>query len=595
MKIKEMYKNNNIKMLFNFIFSLLFVAGFNYYFFYENIFGRESIFNFLLLFFSMYIINQNKDVSFKSKRIPYLFSIIFVFFLLLGNRIYYTDDISTFYNLKIIFFTLITFIGFSKIIGEVIYIIFDKLTKYKFESKKVWKLYKNKYVWLIIWAFIFISWIPAFLTFYPGIFRYDFNYQTFMALNTMPFTKFHPPIHTLIWKLCINYGNFTGLNAGAHYTIPQMLFLSFAYARMIKFFIDKKINNWLILISILFLSINPVIALFSIEMTKDVYFTVFLVLFIVELLELLYDNTKFLNSKKHWALFIIYATLSLLFRNNFSYAYLLFIPIIVIYFRKYADKVLFITVIPCIAYLLINNVIYPLSGIGEGDEREKLNVPIQQIAYVVNKHNDTLSDVEKKQIDNYIDYKKAKEEYNPRFSDPVKNTFKTNYYKKNKKKFYKLWSNIFKNHKSDYISSFLTLNLPFWYIDVHTTETKGVMTYIGIGDQNVENRTYVVSRRYIIPSLIEPYRKVGKYEAMERLPFISTIFSIAFPIWIMIFTIFILIYKKDYKYILPIILLILFWLTYILGPLSCFRYVFPLFSLYPLFIVLIFNSDILNN
>ena len=63
-------------------------------------------------------------------------------------------------------------------------------------------------------------------------------------------------------------------------------------------------------------------------------------------------------------------------------------------------------------------------------------------------------------------------------------------------------------------------------------------------------------------------------------------------IGLIIFTIIMLMYKKQYNQILLVIPSLLLWLTYILGPVSNFRYVWPLFMLYPMYIYLILSNNI---
>ena len=265
--------NSNLRKILDIIFSGLFVLGLNYYFFENNGLGVRSIFNiiFLLLCFIMY--SKNNAVSFKEKKLSFIFSLMISASLVIGKIINAYNDLSVLSNANTAISTILMFIGFSKFFQEFLYIIFKKLTNVKINSNCLWKFYNLKHIFLIIWIIIFISWIPAYLAYYPGILAYDIITQSNQALGYETYSTHHPPLHTFIWQLCLNAESTFSINPLVLYSITQMLFLSFAFARLIKFLIDKKVNNWIILASILFFTINPVIAIFSFIMTKDIYFT----------------------------------------------------------------------------------------------------------------------------------------------------------------------------------------------------------------------------------------------------------------------------------------------------------------------------------
>ena len=78
---------------------------------------------------------------------------------------------------------------------------------------------------------------------------------------------------------------------------------------------------------------------------------------------------------------------------------------------------------------------------------------------------------------------------------------------------------------------------------------------------------------------------------MQKFPLIANLFSIAMPIWVMLFSSVILILKRRYKYLLVILLPMLLWATYLLGPVSNSRYIWPLMMIYPVFLFLILENE----
>lgn len=587
--INKLKNNKEIVSFYNVTISFLFIVSINRYLFPHDLLGRNTVFNCLLFYFIIKLINHNCTIKLKEKKYPFLFSIIFSLCLLIGRGMYNSNDFLLIFNSfkKIVLF-LISWYSFTIVFTEFIYTIFNYIRKTDTNNKQ-WKIYKTKHIFLFLWIVIFISWIPSFLAYYPGILSYDSRTQTMQAfLGISSYTKFHPPIHTFIWQVCLTMSKIVSINALIIYSIIQMAFLSFVFGRLIKYLIDKNINNYLVLFSILFFTINPVISIFSIIMTKDVYFSGFLILLTIELLKLGSNPKRYLESIKNICVFIFFVVLASLFRNNFIYVFILLIPVLLIVYRKYF-KCLIITLCSIVfIYYLINNCFYNALQIGPGNPREMLSVPIQQIACVVNMNDNKLDNNTKSEINYFIDYDTAYKQYNLRFADPVKNTFKTEYFSNNKSDFIRLWIKLLIKYPNEYISSFLSLNLPYWYFDANTTDSFSERVYIETGNYN--NDYYNVNRRSKMPNLLKQYEKVASYNSFEGIPIVSNIFSISMPLWLLLFALFSNLYKKNNITNITIIMYILLLMTYIIGPVSNFRYIFPMFAMYPLLFSIILNT-----
>ena len=474
--------------------------------------------------------------------------------------------------------------------GEISYLLCKKLSKKK-EKNNLWKLYNNKYILLILWILIFVTWIPSFLAYYPGINSYDAVVQTNqVAKGLSGYTKFHPPIHTMLWHICLKIGKeIINIEPLIIYSIIQMIIISFVFAKLIKLLIDRKTDNKLILLSVLFVSINPVISIFSMIMTKDALFGAFFVLFILEITKLVKDPKYYIKNPKNWINYCLIATLSALFRNNAIYAIILYTPIVLFIFRKYWKKLTILLILPIVLYNIINNQLYSSLGIGDGDPREMLSIPIQQLSSIANKYDEELSERTKENINKYISYEAALTEYNPRFADPMKNTFQSANAALNKKAFVHLWLDLLLKYPTDYVSSALSLNLPYWYFDANTNDEYSKSTYIET--HMVYTDYYQVKRDSKMPWLLEKLEKVVHYKYFEEISILSLIFSVSMPVWIILFTGVVLLYKKQHKQIIILLPMLFLWLTYIAGPISIFRYVFPLFCLYPLLLSLMINGE----
>lgn len=240
---------------------------------------------------------------------------------------------------------------------------------------------------------------------------------------------------------------------------------------------------------------------------------------------------------------------------------------------------------------MINGPLYTAVGIQEGDVREMLSVPMQQIAYVVACHEDSLTEEIKEGIEKYLPVEELSQLYNPRFADPVKNRFCSENFQENKGGFLKLWLKLFWDYPKEYIEAFLNLNLPYWYADACTLDSYSNRAYIERDlPENYEVGGYVFVRDSKIPGLYSVYQALTNYATYQKLPLISNFFSISTPLWLMLFGVVFLKIQRKRTAAICFLPPMFVWLTYLLGPVSNLRYMFPIIVLYPLFGAVILQS-----
>ncbi len=590
----SIFYKTNFKYIFFALISYLFVNGVNSYFFHDNLLGRESLLNcflfgvaFIILFFSSLYMTKRSFFCFSA------FSFILSFAMFFGFPIYTYGSSDTFFfpitNLVkniafIIAFTLVFTSFFS--VGE------HLITKLKIPVNRTpWKIYKYPVALCLI---LFICWLPCYLAYYPGVFAYDMYAQHPEAMGLVPLSKYHPPLHTLYWRLCLWLEDITPLNALEFYSVSQMLILAFAFTQLLKFFIQKKFNNYVILFCLLFFAFNPVIAIFSFIPTKDAMYTAFCVLFVVELCRFLFDDS---TSSRKWDIvrFTLVGVLCCLFRNNMIYA---MVPSAVVMLFVTASKrkaTLFRFALVIVCFFLINYPFFDILGIENGNKRELLSVPIQQISYVVNYHYDEISPEDYQAICKYLPFEEIPELYNLRLADPIKNTFNTTYFEEDSATFFWVWGRLLLQYPKEYIVAFLNLNLPYWYPDACSIDAHAQRIYIETYIYDESASGYAIQRDSKIPWLYNKYETVASYQLFMSRPLLATVFSISTPIWVLLLYVTICVYNKKYILIAPAILMIGIWLTFLLGPVSNFRYMFPIITLYPLYFGILLQPGLLHD
>ena len=557
----------------------MFVISYNNYFFKDNALGKRSIFNILL--FGILLIFLMKNMFNKDKRKAYIFSFLFSFSLVVGKVIYDYNNIDMFFKQNFII-NIISLISFTKIFGELFHLVFVKIISYK-KKNNIYNFFTKKYTFFFIWLFIFLFWLPAFLAYYPGILSYDSDWQTNLVyLGLSHFDNLNPVLHTFIWYLCVNIGRIISVEPLAFYSIIQMIFFSFVLAKVLKLMIDKKSDNWIIIISILFFALNPSIAIFSMSMTKDIFFTGFFVLLILEIYKLEDNKSEYLKSIKKWITLFLITLFMFLFRNNGIF---IGISVFILYLIK--NKKVLLPILTAIGlYFMIIFILFSKLGISSGTITEGLSISMQQIAFTVyEKHNEMDSET-LDSINSFIPYEVIMEKYNPRLADPIKGNFKTK--ETNIFDYFNWYFKLLFKYPKEYLSAFLSTNLSYWYIDGDSD--CGVQDKLYIETQNYPNDYYNVQRNSKFPKLLDFYEDFASYKIIENTPILNFLFSITMPLWITLFAFFVLLYKKSNK-TLVILSILSLWLNYMFGPISNFRYIFPIMVLYPLLVFLMYGDN----
>jgi hypothetical protein len=247
-----------------------------------------------------------------------------------------------------------------------------------------------------------------------------------------------------------------------------------------------------------------------------------------------------------------------------------------------------VLVIPIICYFVINGGVYPALGIAEGEGVEMLAVPMQQISKVVVEKDASLTEEEKQSIGTFFTYDSISTTYNPRFGDYIKGVFQNDYYEEHKADFIKLWCHLLFKYPKQYVDAFLSLNLPYWYPDSATVDGYSHVRYIETG--LCELAQYPLTLQSKLPGLYKLYEKVASFEAFQDIPVAATVFSITTPLWLMLLCLFVLVQKKKTQQVILLLPGLFLWLTFMAGPVSNFRYIFPIFCLYPIYMALMFDN-----
>lgn len=533
----------------------------------------------------------------KSKRIPYgIFSILFSLSFSIGGRVYKDNviGIKSFSDgLVLLFETLL--------LAVIIYAIIWGISKGasilndKFPGKlsafgttflgKPFSI-KNRWIGLLIFTIvILICWIPCFLSYYPMMDAYDIFYKTpywfqqHSQALTGNYIKHHSVLHTFFWSLAIKTGDALKTRPFVPYALGQMFVMAIVFSKTLVYLNSKSVAKIWTVLALVFYAF-PVNAIFSQIPTKDVSMAPVLLLLILNLYRLFSEDPGY-KAYLGIPVAIIEAVICCLLRNNFIYAFFVF-AILAFIIQKKARKPFAVFALATVAiFKLIDGPVYSAIGVYPGEKHEALCVPIQQLAYTMIEAPQKLSPEDRDEIMMYFPKYKN---YNPRFADPVKDNADDEILESNLTNFVKLWVKVGLKCPGEYIDSFLTLNIPYWYLGASPLDPYSERQYIETGDKT--DHTPLLSL-----GLFDFYEKESNFSGVNSLPIIKVFFLLATPIWLLIFGICFRKTKKDKNAMTVLSLLLLYMLTFLLGPVSCMRYIYPIFVTYPMIIYLTWQKN----
>ena len=466
------------------------------------------------------------------------------------------------------------------------------LTSSEIDHKKALK------VFLIVWAVLFVVWIPSLLASYPGVYGYDsifqINQYRYHTVNLH-----HPIAHTyLLGFFVITVGEWLhSYEAGMFcYSIFQMICFSASLSALYAFYIGRRAPKWLrvvVLILFAFFPLNPIMAFSS---TKDILFSAFFVLFALLFL-LFLEKPERMRSIKMDVLFVATAFLIVVFRSQGGYIIVGTLLLTVLVFRRYWKNLLIMLGSLLALIMVYNGPVTKALGCTPVDSlKEMMSVPCVQLSRVALYHGDT---IEPEQLDLIKEYIPSYEVYgvNAGISDQMKAVLNTDRLKENPLEFIKLYCSVGLKHPGAYVNAFLRITVGYWYPDTPYPDPAAYHPYweycsTGVMNGPFDQEAYLLLKQTPVKGfewLYKIYVALTYHTVYRVVPVVSMLFSSGLPLWGVLFYTAYVFYRKQYRYLIVSLYLLLFYGTLFLGPVVLYRYIYPAVLCTPLLFACVFS------
>ena len=450
---------------------------------------------------------------------------------------------------------------------------------------------------------LLLAWLPVYLAYYPGICAYDAPVQTGQIMEHYYFDH-HPIVHTLFLQGMLWLGNhiFGNVNAGmALYTAVQMLLLagSMAYG-MLVLHRRKIAAGWQLTIQILGMFF-PFHWYMSVSMTKDTVFSAFLLLQLVCLTDLLWEDS---NSWRPGIRDLFYALATvgmILFRNNGKYAMIVLLAFAFLMFcfgkkaRKLWGRLLVVSGAAVCVGLFVLSAVFSATHAEQGDRREMLSMPIQQLSRCMIYHggigvlaeDDGTMDAAGKALINDFILDEAYRDYDPGIADPVKRHTNTYVVRYRSGEFIRVYLHLLGNYPGDMINAALATNAGFLspfdttHADVNRVEGRAGLSYVQTRweEDTLNGRGIYKDSKW--PWLFDRLENWAENNSYLRIPVLKYLFVPGSYLWLYLALAAVLVIADRKRFCLPLAIVAGYYGTMLLGPTVQMRYVYPVMLALP--------------
>ena len=442
---------------------------------------------------------------------------------------------------------------------------------------------KERKAFVIILGILLLCWMPYYLTFFPGNIGNDTIESINMCLGNIPWTNHHPVVFTFLINLVLKVTAF--LN-DLNISVGIFTFLhATAFAATLSYILiwlnRKKVSRNVLILFLLFYAFHPIIAMYSIYLTKDVLFSCVTVLFVLKIYDLVKSKGELLNNKKKLILTIFLALGVIVLRNNgILMAVGTFLCMFLVYRNKWRPLLIALCSVVLIS-AVYKGPIFISIGIEKQSFAESASIPLQQVGYVIWTDGD-MGEEERAFLEELMPIEKVKEVYDPGYTDSYKfdEDFNDEFLNQNKGEFIKVWWKLLPDNFGAYVEAYLMQTLGYWhYGETNSVSTQGVIdNNLGIAQYDVINHIFGVSLESIMEKLVLIARKA---------PLLCILSSMAMQLFAVLLCISQYLRTKRQQNILALLPCILLWVSIMLAtPAFCLlRYMFPVFLLWPVLVI----------
>lgn len=536
--------------------------------------------------------------GYKKQELRYCIPVGFIYALSLvaGSKIEIYDGI--FHEVTIMDFFIYPFLGlFFSALTLLLFFYSDRFSVYCLEKENEKKPDKEsrkvdpgigmrivfvcqKYPYAVLFGLYLLCYLPYYLTFFPGNCGPDTWESLSMAEGLIPWTNHHPVLFTGAMAAVRRLTGFLPMTGSVGvFSFLQMTAMAAVLAYLTLRILRGK-NTFVGIFTVGMCALHPFIGMYSIYLSKDVLFSLIMVLLCLQIYDVASSRGELLKKPAECVKLTINFLLASMLRNNGFYITVIMLVFFFFLYRSYRKQILSVFTVSVALFLIWQGPVFKAMGIEKQSFAEAASVPLQQIGYVL-WEGGTFSEEDMTFLEELMPVEKVKEVYQPGYTDPYKfdPAFDDAFLNDHVGGFLKVWWHGCTEHFGSYVKAYLMQTVGYWhYGETNSISTQGCTPNdLGVEQIDVLEKITGISLEPLFEKLVLAGRKA---------PVICMLGSMAMQILMVFLLMLQYIRRKNSGQILWLIPLLVLWGTIMIAtPAFCLlRYLFPIFLLWPFMI-----------
>lgn len=564
----------------------------------------------ILFYFAYRYLWQKMELRYM--KVSIAFSAMASLILLLCESYYKYDSWQTIFGCRSAFLlSLVRGIG----IGIPFFFLFQKINSLYIQNAIMEGASYTKNSWKKFGVLVFLLmlfWLPYIIIMYPGSFSPDTQDEIAQVLGKTDFcwsiktiqpeytdslwNTHHPPFYTFILSIFIAFGKVIHSYTVAFFLLAllQCIAMAAGISYFLQYIEKMGVNNHVRRYIFAFFALNPMFPLWGVTFTKDILFSVVLLVCIVQLHYFLKNAATVSVGKK--ISFGIMLLLLMLLRNNGLYMIVLLMAEIVWGLwkeKKKMRRILLLLLLPVLVFQIgVQGILFPMLHISKGSVREALSVPFQQTARYLRDYSSEMTPEDIENIQKVLgrgeEIEKIAEAYVPDRADAVKGRYAKDARTDELKNYFQTWVKGLISHPGVYIEAFFNLNYSWFSFDsrqdmihFYSTITKDTVALSQLLP-GIQMQPLFSGARQMLECFVE---------ILARLPFTTWLIEFSFYTWLYLILLFVMLLRRKYTELLTCTMIYINYLICFVGPVAYTRYAIPMMVCAPFAILLTFFKE----
>lgn len=319
---------------------------------------------------------------------------------------------------------------------------------------------------------IFVGSVPYLLLYAPGLNIFDthdqllqfFGYPSYIG-DGSALSDHHPVFLTVVYAAFMKLGIRLGdANIGQLvYSLLSMAALAGVWAYALSMLYDLGLKKKACLFIAAFVALYPVTALYAFNMCKDVSAAPFVLLYICQILRIRASEGIAMKSNRFMFAVFANAFALMLMRKPSMYALVFGAIFLILCYKGVRLRLACALLGAAVAfYLGYSSLLLPALGVIPGETREMLSIPFQMTARYLNTYPEDVTEEERSAVARVLDMESIPS-YDPRLSDPVKDTSNPDLGNGNLLTYLKAFVSMGMRHPGVYLDAWLNMIYGYFY------------------------------------------------------------------------------------------------------------------------------------